>query len=154
MKITRKLLFVLVLIAACAALVTPAFAQESKSVMVTEEDINAAYRVTNPPRRTFSNIAVDLQSGQAVVSATYTVRGKDPVVVSVTLVPSISNGRLFWAATAASANGEAVSDDLLRQINSSISSAWRNYIHQTGVSGRITAVEITEDALIITYVTR
>lgn len=32
MKITRKLLFVFVLIAACAALVTPAFAQESKSM--------------------------------------------------------------------------------------------------------------------------
>lgn len=32
MKITRKLLFVLVLIAACAALVAPAFAQESKSM--------------------------------------------------------------------------------------------------------------------------
>jgi hypothetical protein len=154
MNITRKLLLVLVLIAACAALVTPAFAQESKSVTVTEEDINAAYRVTNPPRRTFTNVVVDLQVGQVVVNATFTVRGKDPVDVSGTLVPSVSNGRLFWTATAASADGVAVSDDLLRQINSSISSAWRNYIRQTGISGRVTAIDITEDSLTISYISR
>lgn len=154
MKITHKAMIAFVLVCMLAVSIAPTFAQEVHTKTITEAEVNEAYAVTNPPRRTITDVYVDLQPGQVVVTATYTVRGKDPVDASVTLVPSITNGRLYWTATAASANGESVSADLLAQINASISSAWRNYVRQQAPVGRLTSIEITDDAITLTGVSR
>lgn len=154
MKITHKTIVAFVLIAVLAAAVVPAFAQEVHTATFTEAEINEAYVVTNPPRRSITDVYVDLQPEQVVISASYTVRGKDPISATVTLVPSITNGRLYWTATAASANGESVSAELLVQINSSISSAWRNYIRQNAPVGLLSSIEITDETLTITGVSR
>ncbi|MBZ0280471.1 MAG: hypothetical protein K8L97_06995 [Anaerolineae bacterium] len=154
MNITRKAIIAFVLVCVLAVSVAPAFAQEVHTKTITEAEVNEAYIVTNPPRRTITDVYVDLQPGQVVVTATYTVPGKEPIDASVTLVPSITNGRLYWIATAASANGESVSADLLAQINASISSAWRNYVRQQAPVGRLSSIEITDDAITLTGVSR
>lgn len=150
---TRKLAVVLVLLTVLAAMVVPAFAATEHSKTITEDDINATYRVSNPARRSVSDVYVDLQEGQAVITATMTLRGKDPVAVSVTFVPSISNGRLYWTVTAATEDGNPVSADLLAEINLRISAAWRNYIRDHAPAGHFTSITITETDLTITGVT-
>lgn len=150
---TRKLAIVLVLITVLAAMVVPTFAATEKSHTFTEEDINASYRVTNPVRRSVSDVDVDLQPEQVVITATITLRGKDPVDVSVTLVPSITNGRLYWSVTAATKDGNPVSEDVLREINTHISAAWRNFIRENAPAGHFTSITITDTDLTITGVT-
>jgi hypothetical protein len=62
----------------------------------------------------------------------------------------VSNGRVIWTATAASINGQSVSQELLNQINASVASSWRRYIKDKLPAGRITSVEVTEDAITFT----
>ena len=144
----RKLILVFGLIAVLAMVVAPAFAQSySRTISKTEDAINQTYRATNPYYRSITDVHVDLQPGQAVISAIYTRRAHDPIAVTTTLVPYIENGRLFWQATSATANGQPVSDALLAQINASIETSWRNYWRRNAPAGHITDVQISETSI-------
>jgi hypothetical protein len=149
----RKLLTALTLITILAIAVVPALAQTAHTKTVTETEINDSFRVNNPIRIRVSDLSVDLQPGQVVVTATVNRRNADPNVVVTTYVPNISNGRIYWSVTAKLVNGEPVSQELLDQINASMSSSWRNYIKRNLPAGRVTAFEITEDAVTVTYTT-
>lgn len=149
MSSTRKFVVFVLMMVALGTMVVPTLAA-AKSVSVSESDINSSFRVTNPALRQVSNLNVNLQPGQAVVSATFTFRQGGSADASVTLVPSVSNGRVIWTATAASINGQSVSQDLLNQINASVSSSWRRYIKGKLPTGRIASVEVTEDAITFT----
>lgn len=119
----------------------------------TEDQINDAYRVTNPWRRSVTDVTVDLQPGQVVISSTQTYR-RATYQVEAVYQPSISNGRIYWTLASASANGEPASQDLIGQINASISSSWRNYVRQQAGPGRVQSITITDTDLTVTYTGR
>ncbi len=125
----RKISLIALLMVVLAAMAFPTLAAE-KTVTVTlsESEINSSYRVTNPRNRTISAVNVDLQPGQVVITATYTTPKVNSIPVSVTLVPTLSSGRVTWTVSSATTNGKAASTDLLAQLNASISSSWRNYM--------------------------
>jgi len=154
MKTLGKSLLVLTLVAVLVAAAVPAFAQDSRTVTITETQINAAYRITNPWRRSVTNVQVDLQPGQAVVSATYTQPRRDPVQVVATFVPTVNNGRVYWSVTEATADGQPASQELINQINAVIASSWRNYIRRQLGTGRISDIEITGSAVIVSLTPR
>jgi len=149
----RKISLIALLMVVLAAMAFPTLAAE-KTVTVTlsESDINSSYRVTNPRNRTISGVNVDLQPGQAVITATFTTPKVSSIPVSVTLVPSLSNGRVTWTVSAATANGQAASADLLTQINAAISSSWRNY-WKGKVTGKVTAFSISDSSVTWTKTT-
>jgi hypothetical protein len=151
MNAFRKIAMLLMLATVLVVGVIPALAETHIcTVTFTEDEINQSYRVTNPARRILSNIVVDLQPGQAVISATVTLPRQSPVNVVATLTPYIENGRLFWTVTAVNQDGTAVSDDVLNQINTALTSSWQNYFRTTGTSGMVTNVEITDTEITIT----
>ncbi len=151
MNTIRKGLIALVVLSALAVSAAPAFAQtgSTRTITLTEADINASFRVTNPPRRTVTNVHVDCQPGQVVISATMTYRGHPPMQVAATFAPSINNGRVYWLVSAATVNGQPASLELLQQINASISASWRNYFRRQLPPGHVSAIEITEDAITV-----
>ncbi len=143
----RKLTLIALLVVILGAMAFPTLAAEKTvTTTLTESQINSSYRVTNPRNRTISDVNVDLQSGQTVITATFKAPHTADIPVSVTLVPTLSNGRVTWTVSAATANGKAASTDLLAQINASISSSWRNY-WKSKISGKITAFTITDDSV-------
>lgn len=157
MNVFRRILTVMIVVVALAALAIPALAQgttPTRTITITEAQINASYWVTNPIRRSVSNVHVDLQAGQAVVSATFTYRRIEPFEGEAVLVPNIRNGRVYWSAVSATKDGEPVSDALLNQINASIASSWRNYWRGQAPAGRVTAVDISEDSITFTLTPR
>lgn len=147
----RKFALLFTLVAVLVVGVLPAVAQTSTCIITwTEDEINQSYRVTNPARRSVSNMSVDLQPGQVVISATITLPRHQPVAVITTMTPYIENGRLFWTVSAVASDGSAISDELLGQINTTITSSWQNYIRTTGYSGAVTAIDITDTDLTVT----
>lgn len=143
----RKLSLVALLVVVLSAMAFPTLAAErTVTVTLTERDINSSYRVTNPRYRTISDVYVDLQPGQVYITATFTAPKTSPIPVSVTLVPSVSNGRVLWTVSAATANGKPASAELLAQINASISSSWRNYWKNKN-PGHVTSLTITDDTI-------
>jgi uncharacterized protein YndB with AHSA1/START domain len=147
----RKLALLLT-VAGLALLVVPTFAAGSatKSLSISETTINKSYWVTNPAWRAVTDRSVDLQPGQVVVSEMITQRGHDPVAVDITYTPAISNGRIFWTATAMMHDGKPVSDDLLNQINNHMNSSWAHYIREHRAPGYVAAITITDDSITIT----
>jgi hypothetical protein len=128
MNTIRKIVLSLVVLVLLAALVIPTFAADvTKTVTVTETQINDSYWVTNPAWRAVSDRSVDLQPGQVVVSETITPRKGDAVEVAITYTPSVTNGRIVWSAAAMTKDGTAVSQELLDQINAHMSSSWVHY---------------------------
>ncbi len=122
----------------------------TSSITVTEDDINSAYRVTNPWRRSVSDLSVDLQPGQVVISATLTHR-RTAYEMTAVYVPEIRGGRIYWTLASATANGQPASQDLVNQINAAMSSAWRSYIRQQAGPGRVQSIEITDADITIVY---
>jgi len=147
-----SLIALLVLIVGAMAFPTLA-ADKTKTVTVSlsESDINSSFRVTNPRLRTITDVKVDLQPGQVVISATYTIPKTSPIPVSVTLAPTVSNGRVTWTVLSATANGKAASAELLTQINASISSSWRNY-WKGKHPGFVTSLTVSDDSITWTKV--
>jgi hypothetical protein len=152
----RRIFVIVTGVVALAALAVPTFAHgtTTRTVTVTEDQINASYRVTNPVYRSVTNVHVDLQPGQAVISATFTYRRTGSFEGEAVLVPTIRNGRVYWSVVSATQDGVPVSDELLNQINASISSAWRSYWREHAPAGRVTAVDISEDAITFTLTPR
>ena len=155
MNTIRKIALAIGILVLLAALAVPTLAADvTKTVSVTETQINDSYWVTNPSWRAVSDRSVDLQAGQVVVSETITPRKGDPVAVTITYTASVSNGRIIWAAAAMTQNGEAVSQELLDQINAHMSSSWARYWKNHRQMGRVTAIDIGEDAITVTLTSK
>lgn len=127
-----------------------------RSITITEAQINDSFAVSNPASRRVSNVVVDLQTGQVQLSFDWTgrrPRGEGTTTVNVVSVwtPSIENGRLFWVLQSATVDGQSASADVLRQINTQISNAWRNYIRRQMGAGQVTNVAITESDITISW---
>src|SRR5262249_2724841 len=60
------------------------------------------------------------------------------------------NGRVYWTASAVTANGNPVSADLLKQINDHMNSSWVRYFRQHRISGHVTQIDISDDAITLT----
>ncbi|MDX2161745.1 MAG: hypothetical protein SF162_10500 [bacterium] len=145
------------LIAALAfALPMTVFAQTGNRVpnpiIITEEEANDSFFVTNPPGRRWDELVVDYQTDQAVISGELTLRvprGQGTTTYSVQAVytVSVSNGRVFWTLQSVTADGAAASQDIVNQVNASLSSSWRNYVRENGRGGRITDVVLTDTDL-------
>jgi hypothetical protein len=155
MNTIRKIALSLGILVLLAALAIPTLAADvTKTVTVTETQINASYWVTNPAWRAVSDRSVDLQAGQVVVSETITPRKGDSVAVAITYTASVTNGRIVWAAAAATSNGDPVSQELLDQINAHMTSSWVHYWKTHRQSGHVTAIDISEDAITVTLTSK
>ncbi len=122
------------------------------AVTVTEAQINASFAVTNPVNRNLSDVYVDLQPGQVVITATYTARargGQQSAVIAVVLTPTVSNGRVEWNVVSATANNQSVSAEIINQINAALNASWRRWIAGQAPTGRVSSVTISDSE--ITY---
>jgi hypothetical protein len=157
---TRKMIIFLTLIATLAVTALPVFAQDtatrtgSRTFTRTEAEINESYWVTNPRNRAVSDMEVDLQEGQVVIDTTYTRRRQEAMSVSVTAVPTIENGRVYWSVTEATSDGTLVADDLLAQINAHINASWRNYWRRQAPAGYVTDISINDSKISVTLARR
>lgn len=154
MKKSRKLLFVLTSFAALLLMAVPTFAQDAvqttRTVTITEQQINDLWRIANSPRYRVEDKSVDLQPGQVVVTTTFIFpRVGITAEVITTIVPTVENGRIFWEATSIAANGDEVSEELLNQANAAVASSWRNYV-KGQLSGRVIDLTITDTDATVT----
>jgi hypothetical protein len=144
-----RILFVAVLFAGLALPLASVGAQGgSRTRVITEAQINESYRVTNPARRAISNVVVDLQPGQVVISSTHTYPNATYDVVSV-WTPSVSSGRVTWQAISITANGQPSSQELIDQVNASILTSWRNYWRNQN-PGRVQSIVISDNEITVT----
>jgi hypothetical protein len=150
----RNFTLIVAVVAMLVVAVVPTFAQNTRTITLTEQQINSRYRMTNPPRQQVTNKNVNLQPNQVVLSATWTARGSTPLNVSATVVPTITNGRVIWSVTTATVNGVAATAEQLTLINTHIANTWRNLISNQLPNGRITAVTITENDITFTVQAR
>jgi phage terminase large subunit-like protein len=155
MKTLRHLVLLSVVMVLLALALVPAAAQRATAtVTVTEATINSTYRVTNPARLQVSAVVVDLQPGQAVISATITLRNGTAAAAVATLTPSVTNGRVSWLVSAATWDGQPATGETLSAINQALASTWRSYIRSQAGTGRVTAVSITESELTYSFASR
>lgn len=146
-------LSIVAIIVASLAAPAPIHAQSRVTYTITEQEINA-YRLPLSLRRLVSAVSVDLQSGQAVVTARVAYAGLTLNTVSV-WQPIISNGRLSWQAISATVEGTPLSAAQLAMLNRTakrvIEDAVRRYV-DSRVRGRYTveSVSITDSELTVT----
>ncbi|MBL8148181.1 MAG: hypothetical protein JNL34_17525 [Anaerolineae bacterium] len=153
----KSSLFVIAVLFAALALsaVTVSAEPANATVTLSEAQINSSFRVTNPAYRRLTNVRVDLQPGQASVSATLTVRtprGQTTTVYQTvsTWIPSIVNGRILWTLSSATVNGSPASSQMISQINAAIGASWRAYWRGQH-PGRATTITVDDNQVVITY---
>jgi hypothetical protein len=146
----RNLKIVVLLLVVCATSLMVSMAQTATFV-ITEETINSSYRVTSPVRTTVSDVNVDLQSGQVVISATFTPRRTGVAMPTVTtLQPTIVDGEVVWQTLSIVANGQPASQQIVNQINTAIVNSWRVYFRAQTEADLLTLF-IDEDAITYTF---
>lgn len=152
----KKLLIAIVAVAILATSVmtaAPASAATARTVTITEAQANQLYIVTNPYNRAINSRVVDFQPNQIVISTSFEYRAGKTANTVTTIVPVIANGRLSWRVTSRSRNGEAVPQDVINQINTSISTSWRNWVKGKLPTGKITSIAISDVDVVISYTT-
>jgi spermidine/putrescine-binding protein len=161
-KVALTMLVVMAL--GLAVLAAPNTAQAAGStnvtITITEQQI-AEYFAKRTPSRGFSNVKVDLQTGQVTLSFTLTdKKNKKYDVVSV-WVPNISSaGTLSFTLQSATSNGKTLSQEVVTRINlnwsGTIARAVREYIlKQIKGTYTVSSVVISEkDITIVTQVAR
>lgn len=149
-KSTRLFSVIALVILLAATFAVPAFAQTSITKTWTESQVNSSYRITHNSYRV-SNKSVDLQTGQVLLSATVTPRnGGTSYNLGVTMVPSISNGRVTWSVTSVTNNGAAASGNAITIANNVIAATYRNWF-KGQFTGRATSISITDTEMNIIY---
>jgi hypothetical protein len=108
-------LVALAVVVAGGAWALPAHAAPTaaRTITLSEAQINKQYWVTNPRGRAVTNRSVDLQPGQVVINDTLARPRQKTVQVSATIAPTLSNGRVTWALTAATVDGQPASAELV-----------------------------------------
>lgn len=145
------------LFAALLAIFVPsAFAQTeaapSRTVELTEQQINDADLFDDRPRLNLSDVFVDLQPGQVTISGTISGErfGEDAEII-VILVPEVfESGGLMWQFISVTVDGAQATEEQIQAVNAIITNSWRNYIRSTYEAGRITDITITDDTLTLT----
>lgn len=151
MRINR-MLSLFALVALFVAAVPATFAQDVQTGTLTEEEINASYRVTNPARDQLNDIYVNLQPGQAVVTGTYTVFATgESFAFSVTYVPSVFNGDIQWTITQALVNGQLATQEQLDLLNAAISDSWLVWWRGRTDRLNLQTVSVSEGEVTYTY---
>lgn len=149
MKNLSRVLFVLLSMLIAVPMI---MAQEDATVVFTEDDINATYRVTNPRRATMSNVFVDLKPGLVEISATYTPRrgGEFFPFVAQYSPSAITVGTVEWTLVDLyRTDGGEFSETVQTLIENRIGNAWTSY--WAGRIYRFDIVSVTVTDTDITY---
>jgi len=128
-------------------------AQSDATITITEAEVNATYRVTNPRLATISNVYVDLQPGLVEISATYTThRLGETYNFAAQFTPAITqNGTVAWTLVNFYAtDGDEIPDAIQPVIESLIMRTWESYWSARTFRFDLTSVTVTDTE--ITYV--
>jgi hypothetical protein len=146
----RKLKSLVLLVVVCATSLVVSMAQTATFV-ITEDTINESYRVTAPVRTSVSDVSVDLQSGQVVISATFTPRRTGVANATVsTLQPTIVDGEVVWQVISVTSNGQPASQEVINQVNTAIVNSWRVYFREQSEADLLTLF-IDDDSITYTF---
>lgn len=158
----QRMLVLFVLMTGLLALgAFPAFAQEDtpepippeidpaniRVVTLTEDAINASFRVSETPRPRFENANVDLQHGQVVISADFVpLRSSgEPISVSTTIAPSVEDGNVTWyVVDASTSSGEDVPDEIIDRINQALKASWVQFFREQSEFRYVLDIVITD----------
>lgn len=125
-------------------------AQDS-TFTLTEDQINRAYQAGSTARWRVESKSVDLQPGQAVLSAVITPRGGNTYTATVVFVPRLDGSSVVWDTTSVTVNGTAATEEQLATINSALVNSFRRYLKTTVNRYLVSGVQVTDDAIIYTY---
>jgi hypothetical protein len=159
MKTLRSIVGLLLVILLAVPLMVSAAPVDQRSVTITltEADVNSAYRVTQPLRRSVSNVVIDLQTNAVQISYTYTPRprrGTQPAPINFVALytPAIVDFRLTWTLTSATANGAPATESQIGTINSVVGN-WRTFVNSylPNPTGRVQNVTITDTQISVVY---
>ena len=145
-------LFAVVAMSVLPVSTASAAAATNQTITITEAQINSSYAVTNPHLRSISNVSVDLQDGQAVLNATVTTRDKKAYNTVSVFKPVIRYGAVRWMFVSATVNGQAVPQEVLNLLNSSLYPNWRSVFQSVlarAIVGpfKVNSVSISGDAI-------
>lgn len=146
-RILSGMLSLLAVAALVATIIMPALsvkAQNTITITISETEIND-YILPARYRRWVSSWNVDLQPGQAVVTAQLIYARKTYDTVS-TWTPKVVNGRLEWTLVSGTSNGTPLTPEQVTLINNSARRALRDavelYIREK-VRGTYTITSVT-----------
>src|SRR5690348_13408691 len=83
-------------VTANAAVLPTKWQETTKTITITQEQINSSYRVTNPWDRQLTDVSVTVEQGQVSVAATVTKRGEAPVATLSIWQPVVRYGMINW----------------------------------------------------------
>lgn len=152
----RQLTVFVLLLILCATFVPipAAHAQVDpfNSATLTEAFINAQLAAALPPDGDLSNLSVDLQPGQVVLMAT--AQGDQGALdLSLTLVPTVVNGRVEWEVTAISLGGFTIDLDQYAQSGTGADAVGglQGLVDQTAQDHLVESLTVTDIAITMTW---
>lgn len=133
---------------------TPGFENGQGTLVIEEQYLNSAYRVTDPPTYRITDETVDCQPGQVVVSANLNLNNGTILQQVTTFVPSIENGVVIWLVSAVTLDGEPLDPAIIDRFNEAILGWWNGVLWGQLGDYQATNVTVTDTQVEITYRSR
>jgi hypothetical protein len=93
------------------------FTPNSRSLILTEEYINASLRVRSPADYTITNVVVNLLPDQAVVTAQLNLPSGTVLTEQATFAAAIDDGFIVWTITSATLDGTPLDTAIIDRFN-------------------------------------
>jgi hypothetical protein len=123
-------------------------------MVITEDFINQSFRVTHPQSYTITGVHVDLQPGQAVISANLNLSSGKVLAEQVTFMPTVSDGVLFWIVSAATLDGQSLDPAIIARYNDAVTAFWSSAVWSQVADYAVTRVTITDTEIDVAIVKR
>lgn len=147
----KRILFTVVMIGLLVPAAFVSAQEDTRTVEITEAQLNESFRVTNPWRRSLTDMSVDIQEGQAVISGTYTRRAFS-VGFSAIYQPSIEGGDIYWTLVSFDVDGTGVPQSTLDTINNSLARELRRTVKSYYNFFTVTDIQLSGDVVTISYI--
>lgn len=129
------------------ALATDPTVSPEVTYTVTEAEVNATLATFLDDE--LSELAVDMQPGQVIITAAGVDAAATPYTASLTMIPTFANGRVTWAARSVTING--LSFDLAAaQASDAVTGALTQGLEGTGSSATVIAFDVNDNQMVVT----
>lgn len=114
------------------------------SISLSEADINNTLRI-----RGISNLTLDCQSNQVVITGNYSYRGTTYSIQAI-FVPALAEGKVTWTLTSLTSNGGAVPAEISARVQTAITNAYQAFWNSRVGRVSVTAISVSEEAVLWT----
>lgn len=125
---------------------------DAATLTVTEEEMNNSFITSDYPQGRMTDVFVDFQPNQVVISGTLTLLATgEAVSIQATYSPAVVDGMVEWTVVSVLADGGPADEEMQGHVEAILGSSWNAWWLGRLDNATLTSVQVTDNEIIYTF---